>query len=358
MMKSSFVSAILLGLVIITSNPSIAQDAATRDRTTGDKEKGAVEEDLKVTRLTPGIKRKFRGVILNRDVDSFIMRDLSGLDYKVNLTNITRVEEKKNNPFRRSKNYGTTQLLRGLTVDVEGRTDNSGALVAEKIKMTESALIVAQTVETRVTPVEGRVGETENRITQAEANAERLSGQLSELQAISNAARGGAKAAQETADIAVAGVNATNTRIDQLVSSLDEFEAKRGISVNFRRGSSFLSLDAKSALDEIAAQAKSEKAYVIEIMGHASSDGSTNYNRRLSQQRADAVIRYLAETHLIPLRRIITPFGYGEAQPVADNATREGREENRRVDVKILVNRGLTAPPAPVQLSKPASTSE
>jgi outer membrane protein OmpA-like peptidoglycan-associated protein len=356
-MKRSIVSAMLLGLVISLSNPSFAQEA-TRDRTAGDKEKGAAEEDLKVTRLTPGIKRKFKGVILTRDVDSFIMRDLSGLDYKVNLTNITRVEEKKNNPFRRSKNYGTTQLLRGLTVDVEGRSDNSGALVAEKIKMTESALIVAQTVETRVTPVEGRVGDAETRITQAEANAERLSGQLSELQAISNAARGGAKAAQETADIAVAGVNATNTRIDQLVSSLDEFEAKRGISINFRRGSAFLSPDAKVALDEIAVQAKAEKAYVIEIMGHASSDGPTNFNRRLSQQRADAVIRYLAETHLIPLRRIVTPFGYGEAQPVADNATREGRAENRRVDVKILVNKGLTAPPEPVQLTKPASTSE
>jgi flagellar motor protein MotB len=99
-------------------------------------------------------------------------------------------------------------------------------------------------------------------------------------------------------------------------------------------------------LDEIAAQAKSERGYVIEVTGFASADGSEALNRRLSQQRADAVVRYLAEEHMVPLRRIVTPFGYGELQPVADNTTREGREQNRRVEVKLLVNRGLnsTAP--------------
>jgi outer membrane protein OmpA-like peptidoglycan-associated protein len=53
------------------------------------------------------------------------------------------------------------------------------------------------------------------------------------------------------------------------------------------------------------------------------------------------VIRYLVEQHNIPLRRIITPYGYGELQPVAENTSRSGREQNRRVEVKVLVNRGL-----------------
>ena len=74
---------------------------------------------------------------------------------------------------------------------------------------------------------------------------------------------------------------------------------------------------------------------------------------QLSQRRADSVIRYLVENHNIPLRRIITPYGYGELQPVAENTTREGREQNRRVEVKVLVNRGiLQGAPA---MTKPSS---
>ena len=65
---------------------------------------------------------------------------------------------------------------------------------------------------------------------------------------------------------------------------------------------------------------------------------------QLSQRRADAVIRYLVENHNIPLRRIVTPYGYGEMNPVAENETREGRAQNRRVEIKLLVNKGLTAP--------------
>src|SRR4030095_8356669 len=115
--------------------------------------------------------------------------------------------------------------------------------------------------------------------------------------------------------------------------------------------------EAKSVLDEIATQAKTERGYVIEVMGFASADGNENYNRQLSQKRADAVVRYLAENHMIPLRRIITPFGYGEAEPVADNESREGREQNRRVEVNLLVNKGMTTQPEPVRIQKSASGS-
>jgi outer membrane protein OmpA-like peptidoglycan-associated protein len=55
-------------------------------------------------------------------------------------------------------------------------------------------------------------------------------------------------------------------------------------------------------------------------------------------------MHYLAENHDIPLHRIVLPFGYGEAMPVADNSTRDGRKQNRRAEVSILVNKGLTNP--------------
>jgi outer membrane protein OmpA-like peptidoglycan-associated protein len=345
-MKRNLIGLVMLGLAL--SLPAFAQDG----------NKSAQSDSSRAVRVPAGQKQKIRGVIIKRDADTFIMRDLTGGEVKVNLTNVTKVEEKKSNPFRRARNYGTTSLLRGLSVEVEGRGDGSGALVAEKVKMRDYELVAAQTADSLVTPVEGRVGEAETRLSQAEANAQRLSGQLEELAAISNAARGGAKAAQDTADMAVSGVNATNQRIDTLVSSLDDYVPKQAITVNFKAGSFKLLPEAMTALDEIAAQAKTEKAYVIEITGFASSEGKAEFNKKLSQNRADAVVRYLADNHMIPLRRIVTPHGYGTLNPVAENTTREGREQNRRVEVKILVNKGLTAPPPPVQMSKPNTSGE
>jgi outer membrane protein OmpA-like peptidoglycan-associated protein len=189
-------------------------------------------------------------------------------------------------------------------------------------------------------PVENRLGEAEERVTRTEQNAQRLSGQLDELAQVANLAKGGAAAAQETADVAVDGVNKTNDRI----SSLDDFEVKKTETVNFKVGSAVLSPEAKAMLDEIANQAKTEKGFVIEVRGFASADGAENSNRVLSQRRAEVVMRYLAENHDIPLRRIILPFGYGEAMPIADNSTRDGRKQNRRTEVSLLVSKGLTTP--------------
>jgi outer membrane protein OmpA-like peptidoglycan-associated protein len=159
-------------------------------------------------------------------------------------------------------------------------------------------------------------------------------------------ARGGAKAAQETADQALAAaktnsadIQATNDRISQI----DNYEARAPITVNFKVNSAVLSDEAKAALDEIAAQAKNEKGYLIQVTGFASADGTEARNRILSERRAEAVRRYLADNHDIPLYRMINPYGYGEAKPVADNDTREGRKQNRRVEVAILINKGLTA---------------
>ena len=286
--------------------------------------------------VASGQKMKLKGVVTKRDADTFVVQDANGVATTVTLNDRTSVKT-KGGFLRSGTNYGVTAILRGLNLEIEGRGDGN-TLVAEKIRFNETDLRTARTVEANVVPVENRVGAAEGRIGQVEQNAQRLSGQLDELAAISNAARGGAKAAQETADAAVAGVTATNERI----SALDDYQVQNTTSVLFRVGSAVLRPEAKTQLDGVAQQALQAKGYVLEVSGFASADGSTEANRRLSQRRAENVIRYLVENHNIPLRRIITPYGYGELQPVADNTTREGREQNRRVEVQVLVNRGLT----------------
>ena len=93
---------------------------------------------------------------------------------------------------------------------------------------------------------------------------------------MANTAKGGAKAAQETADAAVAGVNATNDRI----SALDDYEPQTVAAVNFRTGSSVLSKDSKTKLDEVATKALNSKGYVLEISGFADATGSVHAQSR------------------------------------------------------------------------------
>ncbi|PWT82222.1 MAG: hypothetical protein C5B44_02580 [Acidobacteria bacterium] len=292
--------------------------------------------------VTSGQKMKLKGVVTRRDADTFVVRDFNGVDTTVRLDDHTSVKS-KGGFLRSGNNYAQTNILRGLNLEVEGRGNASGELIADKIRFNESDLRVAKAVESRAAPLEERATTTEKRVTDVEENAKRLSGQLDELAAVANTARGGAKAAQETADAAVAGVNSTNERI----SALDDYEPQTVSAVNFKTGSAILLPDSKTKLDDIATKAMNAKGYVIEVSGYADSTGSEKFNRVLSQKRADAVIQYLVENHNIPLRRIITPYGYGESHPVADNTTREGRAENRRVEIKLLVNKGLTQP-APV----------
>lgn len=289
--------------------------------------------------VASGEKLKIKGVVVRRDADTFTVRDLTGTDTVVSMTDRTSVKT-KGGFFGGGTKYAATNIIRGLNLEVEGRGGSGGELVAEKVRFNDTDLRTARAVESRAEPLETRASATEGRLNEVEQNAQKLSGQLDELAAISNAARGGAKAAQETADAAVAGVNATNERI----SALDDYVPQETAAVNFRTGSAILNPEAKTKLDAIATKALNAKAYVLEVTGFADATGSIARNRALSQRRADAVITYLVENHKIPLRRIVTPYGFGELDPVADNTTRDGRAQNRRVEVKILVNKGLTQP--------------
>ena len=261
-----------------------------------------------------GSKMKFRGVVISRDADVFTIRDRSRADYQVLITDNTSI--KTHGGFLRSgKKYPVTDILRGLIVEVEGRGDNQGQLVADKIRFNESDMRAAQTTDARVGPVE--------------ANMERVAGQMDELYAVAAEARAEVKA------------------VNERVSSLDDYDVQETVSVTFRTNSAALSPEAKTQLDALAAKTNGARAFMIEVAGHTDSTGSDAKNFRLSRARAEAVVQYLAVTHKIPLRRFVTPMGYGKTDAVADNTTSTGRSQNRRVDVKMIINRGLNQTGAP-----------
>src|ERR1044071_4064103 len=194
---------------------------------------------------------------------------------------------------------------------------------------------VRNRVGERVTPLENRTGELEETSRRHTQEISRISKDVEDV-------RGRADRAQQQADRAASSAEQANTRvtgveqsIGDLRTNLDKYTVQKTVTIQFKVGKSDLLPEATSALDELASQIKDRNGFLLEIEGFASSDGDDIMNDRLSQARSEAVRRYMAERHSIPLFRM-SLLGFGESRPVADNTTREGRGQNRRVEVRLL----------------------
>ena len=146
-----------------------------------------------------------------------------------------------------------------------------------------------------------------------------------------------AGAAQSTADKGVAQAAQAERSVGTLgnrVENLDNFKLASTETVLFAVGKSELSKEAEAQLDAFAAKVVPMKHYIVEVQGFTDSTGASAANVELSRRRAAAVVRYLTLDGKLPLYRVNT-IGYGKASPAADNKTRDGRKQNRRVEVKL-----------------------
>jgi len=282
--------------------------------------------------------KKFKGIVVKREPDAFTMAGtMGGPQTTVVLTADTEVKSHKRGVFRGSKEYGASYILRGLRLEVDGVGNSDGNLVAEKIRFDEQDLRAAQALKSTLDPIEA---ETNEKLRQQQAEQERLAGQIEEnraltaqAQASADAAADAAKKAQQTADYA-------NNRIN----GLDDFDTLKTITVNFAVGSAKLGPKAKATIDEAAAWVKTQntKGWVMAVIGYADSTGNSQRNIDLSERRANAVIYYIVSKYKMPLNRLVQPFGYGQLEPAAENKTKEGRAKNRRVEIRLMINKGIS----------------
>lgn len=247
--------------------------------------------------IADGQKATIKGVILSRDGETMVVRDIKRTDTVVLLTDSTKIRTERKGLFRGNKPFDVTALMTGLIVDVEGKGDSAGRLVAEDIHFTEADLKAAITASARTAPVEKK------------------------------------------SDDALREIAETSKRI----SSLDQYDVVNTVTLLFPVNSAKLGAEQEKQLDELASKAPGAKNYTVEIHGYTDSTGDFKKNIDLSQRRANAVVQYLAIKHNIPMRRMTVPMGYGETKPVGDGTTKEARMLSRRVEVKILVNKGLSA---------------
>lgn len=339
---SRFVFQLLaLAFILSFASATFAQDSSTRKRQ-------ASIDSVNARSVPDGQEMKIGGIVIKRDSDSFTLREPDGTETVVALTDTTSVKTVRKGLFRTDKPSGVSYILRGLRLKVEGRGNDEGQLVATKIRFNEDDLRTAQALEARVDPVEDMASSTkalaeanQQRIEEVEQNAQKLSGQIDELSAVSAANRDATKQAQASADQAQADANIANQRIN----GLDDYDVMHAVTIHFRPGSALLSAAAKEQIDVAAAEVQSQglKGWLIEVVGYADSTGNSTRNRSLSERRAQAVINYLVTKYNLPLRRLVQPFGYGSLNPVASNETGQGRSLNRRVEVKVLINKSISS---------------
>ncbi len=309
---------------------------------------GSMAQNAANARLVPvpqGQKFKAQGVVSVRKGDQFTVRDPSGNETSVLLTSSTDVTSHSRG-LRGKKDYPVTYIMRGLRLQAEGNGDANGNLVADWVRFDEQDLRSAQALEQTselAQENEARMAAAEQAAREAAANAERMAGQIAENTALANAAAAKAEAAQAQADAAYKAAALANNRIN----GLDDYEQIKTIPVLFKVNSSIISATARQTIDDAAAWAKAEKAkgntngWLVEVVGFADTTGNTARNRALSERRAKAVIQYLVGVHNLDLRRLVQPFGYGDSKPVANNKTAAGRAKNRRVEIRILQNKGI-----------------
>jgi OmpA-OmpF porin, OOP family len=317
-----------VALLLVLANAGNA--FATGSRTTNNKQpevSTAPQEEVK----------QFRGIVIKREPDSFTMSETTGgPTTTVLLTEKTEVKSHKKGVFRGSKEYAASYILRGLRLEVDGTRNADGQIVADKIRFDEQDLRTAQALKATLDPVEA---EAQENLKKQQAENERLAGQIEENRALTAQAQASAEAAAEAARKAQSTADVANNRIN----GLGDFDPIKTITVYFKTGSDALTPEAKTEIDNAAAWVKTQdrRGWVMAVIGYADTTGNSARNIDLSERRANAVIYYIVSKYKMPLNRLVQPFGYGELEPVGENTTKEGRAKNRRVEIRLMVNKGI-----------------
>ncbi len=187
-------------------------------------------------------------------------------------------------------------------------------------------------VNTKVDTLSGSLEETQER---TRKNEERI-GQVDQK---AEAAGKSASDARSAAEAAATAAKEVGSRVETVETAARRLVYEVTLSEdqgNFKFGKTELPDEAKARIDEVINQLKADpKGVFIEVEGHTDNVGSNDLNQRLGLERAEAVKKYIYESHQVPLHKI-NVISYGEEKPVSPNKTREGRAQNRRVVIRVL----------------------
>jgi outer membrane protein OmpA-like peptidoglycan-associated protein len=283
-----------------------------------------------------GGKVKVKGMIITRTGETLIV---SGPDGKttVVLTDDTRTKDDKGLFGLDKQQMSDAVLIPGLKLKVDGTSDDQGRVIAKTITVDGDDLETAEMVQSGLHPTAEQVA---SNVQALEAHQQQLSGHKMQLAA----QKEGIESNQQN-------IASNKSRIEQNIkdteentqrfAALTDYDVKGQTTVKFAVSSSKISPEDQEQLKQLAQSAESLKGYIVEVMGYADSTGNAEMNTKLSEDRAKAVITYLVQQGKVPIRHIVAPGAMGEYGEAASNESPEGRADNRRVEVKILINKGI-----------------
>lgn len=274
------------------------------------------------------------GLVIGRDGATMYVKTGDNARQIVMLQDNTMATEKGGFLGMSHKNLGIAALVPGLEVKVDGTYDADHHLVAKKVEFSRNSLRTAKQIDAGLNPVAQQVADAQDKLKSdrrdIDAAGQRLDEQGRRIDEHGNLIAQNGQA-----------ITATNGRI----GDLDQYDTKNSFTVNFRNGSAVVSKKDKDALTDFLKGTADQKGYMVQVQGYASKTGSASVNQRLSSERADAVLTIIQQSGSVPLTRILAPAAMGTVEQVADNHSRAGQAQNRRVVVTIMVNKGITGGP-------------
>ena len=271
-------------------------------------------------------KVKGRGVITLRSGDTLTVETPDDTTVTIVVTPDTKVQH----PIglgARKKQVGPDVLIPGLKLKYEGTGDES-RVTAETITFDRDDLSLAKVIQAGLNPTAQQGAMNTQAIA---ANAAAIAEAKEQIAATQREIAANKAALDEVA-----------RTTQQRFSEMGEVVTKSQYTVYFATGDYSLSKEYKQGLADLAKQALTyPKGWAISVAGYADSTGAAAANEVLSKQRAQAVVAYLLQDCGVPVGRILAPGAMGETNPASSNETPSGRAENRRVDVKLLLNKGV-----------------
>jgi OOP family OmpA-OmpF porin len=306
--------------------------------------------DRKIVRITAGLlavcflaltsayaqgdKAKVKGLITTRTGETIVLKTTDGTTMTVVLDDDTKVQQPKGLIGARKKQMSAAVLVPGLKVSVDGTTQDATHILAKSITFDKDDLQTAEMIQAGLTPTEQKVAANKADINANQQNIAANQQNIEANKADINANQQNIASNKTTSD-----ANAVET--SKRFSELSEYDTKAQIDVRFASGSTEISSEDQEALKKLAHDAVNQTGYIVQVKGYADSSGNAAMNQGLSMDRAQNVIAFLIQTCNVPVRHVVAPGAMGEAQPAASNETSAGRAENRRVEVKVLVNKGI-----------------